>query len=161
MTTTYPLSIKEQIVEAIVTRLQTMKKDDTADIKPYQFQFGAVQRETLDPSNKGKEFSVAVFDQDENKNTDMWPVVRVTMPVTLEFLILVGMSEEPSTKMNMVFRETERRIMEDETFGKLATNVFFTRSEQSIGGRNDKYIEGAMFFEVGFRHHHKDPSVKI
>jgi uncharacterized protein YkuJ len=161
MTVTYPLSIKEQITAAIVNRLSTMKKDNPADSKPYQFEFGTVQREDLDPSNKGKEFSVAVFDQDETKNSDMWPVMRVTMPVTLEFLVLVGMSEDASTKMNMVFRETERRIMEDETFGSLATNVFFTRTEQSIGGRNDKYIEGAMFFEVWFRHHHKDPSVKI
>ncbi len=160
MSSPYNLSIKEKIVQSIADSLLTIK-EGLPIATPYPFTFGDVQRQPLDPSQKGKEYCVAIFDQDETKIPDFNNLMRCTIHLVLELLVFVKANENPSTKVNMVLAATERRIMEDVTCGGNAIDITFTRAEQSIGGKRDYYCECALFFDVSYRHLRTDPSRRV
>lgn len=148
-------SIREQIAAAVQTRLEGMTTDN------YAFAFSHVQRSDLESSIKGKEYVAGVFDDIEEKRPDTDPVVRCTLRVDIEFQVYISASENPRTKINKVYSETERAIMSDRTFGGLAIDTNVLGSETSIQSRFDKYVEGLLRLSISYRHRNTDPRAAI
>jgi len=164
MTNFSVLPVREQIMDAVKERLESMKKNlptDDPNVRPYAFGFDHVQRQPFTSASRGKEYICAIIDNNEFKEPDTDPVVRSTINVIIEFLVLVKSKENPTTKMNLVFAETERRLKEDRTFGNLAIDIVVTSSETDIESDQDKYIEGALFFDIKYRHNNNDPSLRV
>lgn len=153
-------SIRERIVQNIVTRLGEIRKDQPVD-DPYSIQFDLIQRREFDGSCKGKKYAVAVFDPTSVRTADTYPVTRSKINISLEFLVYIEKNEDPDTMLNRVFAEVERKIMEDQTCGGLAINCTFTGDEKELDGRFEKYAEGAMTLTVDFRHRTTDPRVIV
>lgn len=144
-------SIREQIMEAVKVRLEGMA------FPTYGLQFDLVQRTELDSGVKGKEFTAGIFDDIEENTPDTDPVMRRQLGVEIEFQIYIQNTENPRTKMNMVYSEVERALKSDRTFGGLAIDLEVNRTQTSIEGRFDKYVEGLMSVTIKFRTNNADP----
>ena len=153
-------SIREQLVQALETRLNTMVEGQpVAD--PYAITFSKVQRQPFGSDIRGKKLAAAIFDLTEFKSPDTNPVIRSTINVIIEFICQVAPSENPTEKMNLVFSEVERRIKEDVTFGGLSYDATITQTETDIDGRFDKTAEGALYLDIKYRHNHLDPRAAV
>lgn len=150
-------SIKEQILSAVETRLNTMEAGEPiAD--PYAFKFSIVQRQTIkEAALKNKKFVAAIFDSIETKLPDTDPVIRLTIDVDIELMAYVEAGQNPSTMANLMLSEVERRLKEDRTFGGLAIDCKVIRTEVDIDGRFDKYAEALLSVSILTRHNNNDP----
>jgi len=142
-------------MEAVKTRLEGMT------YPTYGFVFGIVQRMELDSGIKGKEYAAGIFDDIEENTPDTDPVMRRQLAVDIEFQVYVQSSENPRTKMNMVYSEVERALKTDRTFGGLAIDLEVNRSQTSIEGRFDKYVEGVLSITIKFRTSNSDPRTAV
>lgn len=146
-----PSSIREQIVQAVKTRLEGMDKPT------YAFKFDFVQREPFGSTAKGKKYVAAIFDDFERRLPDTDPVVRAELDLNIEFMTYIEADEAPTTQLNLILTEVERALMTDRTFGNIAIDIRVDRTEHDIQGRFDKFAETTMFCIVSYRHNNADP----
>lgn len=145
------LSIREQIVEAIKTRLEDMTEPE------YAVSFNEVKRQEFTTVDAGKRLVGSIFDEVERRIPDTDPVVRVDLSITIEFLTYIKRDEDPTSRLNLILSEVERALMVDRTFGNLAIDTRVDRTEHDVGGRFNKYPETFMFLRVDYRHNNEDP----
>lgn len=146
-----PSSIREQIVQAVKTRLEGMT------IPTYEIEFDRVQRGEITSIGKGKKLIAAIFDDLDRRIPHTDPFVDVELDVDIDFVAYISRDEKPSTKLNLVLSEVERALMSDRTFGGLAIDSRLDRTEKESGGRFDKFAECSIFFKIKFRHRNSDP----
>ncbi len=148
-------SIREQIMQAVQTKLETMVTPD------YGFAFGTVQREPLSDDMRGKKYVAYLYDETTQRLRSTDPVTYAKIQCILEYAVIVGKDENPNTLLNLVCSEVERRLMADVTLGGLSYEIEFLKDEKAIGWRFDKGVEGAIYFTISYRYRTSDPRYAV
>jgi len=167
------LSRRERIMREVRRRMDEIEQGQpTSD--PFQVTFGVVTRgSSLEGihETEGK-YSLAILDTDEQKNPKIQQIVAI-LTVVLEFFAWVDDGEEPSSVGNKVMTDIQRKMREDLNLtepddGKrslqdrqLSENVEEIRNQMFIDGYADRKINGAVFYNILYKHGVNDPRLLV
>lgn len=148
-------SIREQIVSALVSLFEGMQAGLPAP-DPYAITWDFVTREPPGAKIKGKKYVLGVFEPAEVK-APLIGAFDATMRVVLEFWTHGPLDREPSTHINLVLGQIQRRLREDRHLGGLAADVKEVGNEIDIDNIDDRQLRGAVLVDVRYKHAVNDP----
>jgi hypothetical protein len=123
-----------------------------------------VRREPLGDLDSRKAYAIAILDTDASnlKNVQQ---VQVDLRVTLEFRALLETSDAPSTCLNTILTNIQRRVRSDPrlTATNGGTALIIDMSETGntvdVDSYADRSVEGAVFLLVKYKHQEDDPRI--
>lgn len=148
-------TIRERILKAIVAKLKNMRAGEpTGD--PYTITWSSVSRGPLPVFTKGKTAVVSVQDGEEAKT---WKVgfAYPSLTITIHFSLYVPTDDEASERANAALGDIQRAMREDISFGGLAIAVEEQKNDVYIFDDDARHVEGALIYEVQYRHRENDP----
>jgi hypothetical protein len=149
-------TIREKCLTALEDALKSMVEGEpVAD--PYTVQFSDVKRGPLGEADHRKRYMASVVDGEEQKS-ERFPVVDVTLRVTIEFQITVNRGDPRSSVLaNTVLGEVQRKLAEDHTLGGVAIDCREVGNDIDLDSSEDRSVMGAVFLNVRYRHATNDP----
>jgi hypothetical protein len=156
-------SVRELILTKIVDMLATIPVQLPATDPlyplpdPYPFKFSHVELGPLDMGDHKRKLVAGVVPGRETKR-ELFPVVEPTLPVNIEFRATRDKGDaKPGILAEKIITVIQRCIYADKTIGDLALDTVETGNEVDLDTYGDATIVGVVFFEVKYRHSHRDP----
>lgn len=144
-------SVRLQILEHLVGLLEAAAPPD------YDFTFSQVEIGPLSIADHKKRFTAGVSVGRETK-ASLFPLLDNTLPVTIEFRLTLDKNDpKPGVLAEKMLTQVQRIVYGDKTMGGLAMDTIETGNEVDIQTYADRSILGAVFFDVRYRHAHRDP----
>jgi hypothetical protein len=156
------ITIREQVMEAIVALFQGMNTTTPAD-DPYPFNWDFVQRAPLDEKSWQKRFTLGVHDTSEIVKLDIGLTYR-TLSEVCEYrcnLQVTPYPEDPSTMGNMILGALQRRLFDNNTLSGLVTYFTELKNEMYVYDLEKRQLSGAIFLEVYYRSNTMDPRKSV
>ena len=149
-------SVQERIMQFLQNSLETMLSGEPVQ-NPYAITFNTVQREPLSDDMMMAKYVAYLFDETAARQRATDPTTYAEINCVLAYAVIVEDEENPSTLLNLVASEVERRLLEDVTCGGLSYDIVFTKDTKIIGWRFDRSVEGEISFLIKFRYNTSDP----
>ena len=152
-------SIRTRILDAIKERFSSISVGAGPD--DYRYAYSKVTRSGLQNAPKGFNTAMTIYGGAEQKEHRTDPKRWVNMQIILEIFYLREKGKDPIKALEKLAQEAERRIMEDETWGGLATYTHILNVLPEVQGRFDNHSEVALILNTKFAHHMNDPRRKV
>lgn len=147
------LSRRERIMAAI----KVLFVDMCEGVDGYTTTWDRVRRSPIDSFDATMRSSIAILDTRELKNTDVHDLTRSTLRVIFEVKYHLRTGDEPSTELNRLILDVQRKIKEDTNLGGLTLNVTETGNDLDIEGHQDNIVTAVVFVDILYRHVTSDP----
>ena len=154
-----PLTVREQCLAALEAHLGGITAGAPGD-DPYLIGFGLVTRAPLTNDSWKKQYALGVHESQEQKITGVGMMV-CKLRIILEFRLTVGQNQSPSTEVNMVMGQIQRRIADRSWLAGLAVDCIELSNETYIDNEQDKRVSGAVFVLLTYRHDINDPRLVV
>lgn len=129
--------IRDQIVEALMDRLQALVKTEVMRMEPHTDQCSFI----------------SVWDLDEEAETLAFNVESATFPVTVEYVEELRSGDKAPWLLNVMLAQLKKEVCGgDSSFGGLAESVVYRGSDFGIAGEGQNLISVRAVFEIN--HHY-------
>lgn len=157
---------RDRIVEEIRRRMRELKAGLPAD-DPYSVTWDIVTRTGLEGMHERKRYSLSLLDTDERKTPKIQQMDCV-LTVILAFKVYLDKGEEAGVEANRVMGDVQRKMREDlhltepddgrpRNERELSESVVEAANQLEIGGFADRQVEGAVIYNVTYKHAIQDP----
>jgi hypothetical protein len=143
--------------ERIMAYLETIFRQMRSGVNDYTTTWNIVARRPLskeEVSAVGN--ALTIFDVAEVKEQEIG-YDRCSLTVELEFFYCLKMGDKPSSELNRMLLDIQRKMREDVTSGGLSINVSEERNELDLLGPADRVVAGVVEFTILYRHVINDP----
>jgi len=123
----------------------------------YTVTWDRIRRAPIDSHDATMRSSLAILDTREIKNPDVHDLMRSTMRVIFEAKYRTMQGDEPSTELNRLILDIQRKVREDINLGGLTLNITEAGNEIDIEGHADNIVTATVFVDVLYRHVISDP----
>jgi hypothetical protein len=161
------LTRRERIMREICRRLDEMQEGQPVE-DPFRTTFEFISRgASLEGAHETVRYAAAVLDTEEQKDPKI-NQYNAMLRVVVEFHCWVDEGDEPSTAMNRVLGDVQRKMREDVHLTEpddgrpliereLSYDLEETGNQGFIDGFADRQVQGAVFFNVKYKHAIDDP----
>lgn len=146
------LSKRERIMRHLVERFEGLVEGEDE----YTATWNTVTRAPVARSQMAQGNALGLYDVSERKDPDVG-FMRCTLNVSIEFYLVLGLGDDPSTELNRALADLQRAMRSDPQMGGLAFNALETRNEFDVDGPDDSIVAGFVEFAVTYRHKVDDP----
>lgn len=137
--------------------IKTLFDDMCEGVDDYTVTWDRIRRSPIDSFDTTMRTSLAILDTREIKSTDVHDLTRSTMRVIFEAKYRPQMGDEPSTELNRLILDIQRKIKEDINLGGLTLNITEAGNDIDIEGHADNIVTATVFVDVLYRHVISDP----
>ena len=123
----------------------------------YTVTWDRVKRAPINSFDATMRTSLAILDTREIKNADVHDLTRSVMRVIFEARYKTQIGDVPSTELNRLILDIQRKIKEDINLGGLTLNVTEAGNDIDIESHADKIVTATVFVDVLYRHVISDP----
>ena len=150
-------TLRTKILDAILLSFDAMEASLPSG-DPYGVAWSVVTREPLiNGAPKGKLNALGIYGGTEKKKRVNFQITDVVIPCVIEFYVHKVPNENLTILVERMAGVVERRLEEEGTWGGLALDTTVTGSSSTVEGQYDNQGEGAVYFDVQFRHRAGDP----
>lgn len=166
------LTRRERILVEVERRITEITQG-APEADPYQVTFSLVSRGApLEGLHMAAgQYACSIIDTDESKNRKLQQSNNVLVAV-IEFHVWVDDGEQPSTTLNKVLGDVQRKMREDAALTEpddgrplidrqLTTDVEEVRNQLFIDGISDRKVSGAIFYNIAYKHGVNDPRIVV
>lgn len=146
------LSKRERIMRHLVERFEGLVEGEDE----YTATWNTVTRAPVARSQMAQGNALGLYGVSEHKDPDVG-FMRCTLNVSIEFYLVLGLGDDPSTELNRALADLQRAMRSDPQMGGLAFNALETRNEFDVDGPDDSIVAGFVEFAVTYRHKVDDP----
>lgn len=143
--------------ERIMVAIKVLFVDMMEGVDDYTVTWDRVKRSPIDAFEATMRTSLAILDTRELKNTDVHDLTRATLRVIFEAKYRLRTGDEPSTELNRLILDIQRKIREDINLGGLTLNITEAGNELDIEGHQDNIVTAVVFVDILYRHVISDP----
>lgn len=155
-------TVRRRILEATRDYLAAMEHSSPVD-DPYGYAPGSVGVGPLGDFDKRKRFVIGITAGREVKQ-DRYPLKECILPINVEFQYQVQTDEGVvADVVEDVMGAIQRRMLEiaknnrPAPFDQLVVDLRETGNDIVLESSLDRFVEGVVFWEYLYRHHHDDP----
>lgn len=153
-------SVRKNILQALVTKFTSVVEGQPPS-DPYPFAFSLVTRSPVQGLKIGQRAVLGIYPEENTKTPTAGIVMDNMMGVRFELWLNKNLGEDLPDLLEDGLAVIERRLMEDQTLGRLCFDINVTGLDTDIDGPIDNNAAAVVTATFRYRHHRDNPSLEV